>query len=444
MHAFTCHAKCGGPDTEYMIQCDVKADDPTAGHWLHYQCAGLMNFHKLSANQRGMFQFTCFKCITGNRPHTEAVENNFLDNLSETVENVNNNMSESILPTETNDAIVTGPLNLEGSDVGNRPSTPTSSEGEISSSDNASPAFLDASGSPLPVFTPRASSKRVILPGVVRFPKEDGLKNIIFADSQGKFLKREILDPSMKTKIETHRGMSIDTLIKKMKREIPPDPLEPIEAITLFMGGNDLATPGMTISKFLDILDSAVEFFSKKCPNAKFFITDTLPRGDCQVDVGMMDICLREWCKNANVTLIPFHTLISQDMWRDKVHLNRVGVRKVCRSIKKHMNLPVFPKHPVTNDNEQEHYVNSTEDSSLHVSTYQGNYVRPPQPAMKTGRSFRNYQYSQNPQKWNRRQEASQMNCRSESLLTKQNIVPHPQLPMYVAQDMPIQNMTLN
>ena len=198
-------------------------------------------------------------------------------------------------------------------------------------------------GSPMPKFEPRKGNSRIILPGAIRFPKTDEVKNVIFADSQGKHIKKYILDPSNQTNIETYRGATLQQFTSKLKREIPMKPIPSIETVTIFMGGNDLAEKGMTIEKYLNIADEAVLTLRQKCPNATIYMTDLVPRGDSSVDLNDLTLCLDEWAKSKEVNWIYLNLAAKWDITQtDKIHLNRSGVRKTCYALKRTLKLPTY------------------------------------------------------------------------------------------------------
>ena len=210
---------------------------------------------------------------------------------------------------------------------------------------------LDASGEPLPKFKPRLSNSHIILPGGIRFPKDDKVENVIYADSQGKYIKKHILDPSGKTDFFTTPGITIEQFCSKLeRREVPIEPLMFVKNVTLFMGGNDLAKEGTSIEKFLSILDNAVELLKIKFPEANIFLTDPIPRNDCKVDFDLLFLSMEAWAKDKNVCLVYLNLNKNDITPKDKIHINGHGIRKVVHALKREFNyftyVPSYMKQP--------------------------------------------------------------------------------------------------
>ena len=324
-----------------MIQCE------TCTSWFHYQCCGLTGLDSLieaiSKSKRheamGKMEFTCFICLsTAQGPQVEEERIEVMSDLENSAHSFHDvvEKNETDVTCDTNQA--TSPLDIQ------QDREVLASANETSSNPKRNPsAGVDATGEPLPVFEARKASTSVTLPGSIRFPKEgEIIENIIFADSQGKLVKKRILDPSLRTNFETYRGITIQEFTSKVKREIPLLPIQSIKTITLFMGGNDLAQKEMTIEKFLSILDDAIETLNEKCPNAKVFITEIIPREDIVPDRDMLSLCLEEWAKTRKVGIIYLNISQDGDIYRDGVHLNRNGIRKACYAFKRTFSLPTY------------------------------------------------------------------------------------------------------
>jgi hypothetical protein len=160
-------------------------------------------------------------------------------------------------------------------------------------------------------------------------------------------MKRGALDPSLRTKIVEMPGMSISRLTQKVKREIPLTPLHDIFSVILYMGGNDLAEKGMTISEFLNILDEAVMVIREKCPEAELYVTDVIPRRDIKVNAELCSMALMDWAKEHKVTIISVKGgLFGRDFRWDGIHLGEAGTLKVSRAIQAAINLPLSPVPP--------------------------------------------------------------------------------------------------
>ena len=201
---------------------------------------------------------------------------------------------------------------------------------------------LDQPNPHAPHFEARRGNLQVTLPGAIRFPTSTEVTNVIFADSQGKHVKKHVLDPSNITNIETYRGITLKQFSNKVKREIPLRPLTWIKNVTLFMGGNDLAEQGTTIDTFLDTIGEAVRTMRAKCPKARIHITEPLPRDDAKVDIEELFSCLMEYAKTIDLNVIQLDISNRFDFSLDRVHLNSIGTRKVCHALKRALALPTY------------------------------------------------------------------------------------------------------
>lgn len=55
---FSCYAKCGGADNEYMLQCDP------GKHWIHYSCTTIPNLDVAGTNIIEQLDYTCHLCVS--------------------------------------------------------------------------------------------------------------------------------------------------------------------------------------------------------------------------------------------------------------------------------------------------------------------------------------------------------------------------------------------
>ena len=164
---------------------------------------------------------------------------------------------------------------------------------------------------------------------------------IIISDSQGSRVDTNRLDPSKNTTLMSFKGLTMDRLATRLQ-STQQNVSNQVESITLLLGGNDLAQHH-NVNRLLADTRRVIEYCNKTFPRAKIFLTDVLPRKDL-APLLPSDVSgkLEESQESLGFKLIKFPTLNRRDFKLDGVHLDFVGINKVCRYVKVSLDLPRF------------------------------------------------------------------------------------------------------